>query len=140
MGFKNIITKALIALVATIAINYISSKAYSRLDITKDKRYTLSEATKNTFATIEEPIYIDIFLTGDMPPEFKRLQTEVKTLLEEFTEINDYIIISYVNPKEENPDTDLLSPYFQNKKHGYHQILSPLISKTKSMSMRYSPF
>ncbi|NQY29518.1 MAG: gliding motility-associated ABC transporter substrate-binding protein GldG [Flavobacteriaceae bacterium] len=109
MGFKNIITKALIAIVATIAINYISSKAYSRLDITQDKRYTLSEASKKTIATAEEPIYIDVFLTGDMPSEFKRLQTEVKTLLDEFTEVNDYIIISYVNPKEENPDINVLT-------------------------------
>jgi gliding-associated putative ABC transporter substrate-binding component GldG len=108
MGFKNIIIKALIALVITIALNYVSSYIYSRIDITKDKRYTLSEATKNTIATTEEPIYIDVFLTGEMPPEFKRLQTEVKVLLEEFSEINDNLIISYVNPKEENPDTDVL--------------------------------
>jgi len=104
MGFKNIIIKALLALVVTIAINYISSVVYSRLDITKDKRYTLSEATKNTIATTEEPIYIDVFLTGEMPSEFKRLQTEVKVLLEEFSEVNENLIISYVNPLEENPD------------------------------------
>jgi len=108
MGFKNIITKVLIALVITIALNYISSSVYSRLDITKDKRYTLSEATKNTIATTQDPIYIDIFLTGEMPSEFKRLQTEVKVLLEEFSEINDNLIISYVNPKEENPDEAIL--------------------------------
>lgn len=108
MVFKNIITKILIALVVTIAINYLSSSLYSRLDITKDKRYTLSEATKKTITTTEEPIYIDVFLTGQMPSEFKRLQTEVKVLLEEFSEINDNLIISYVNPKEENPDTDIL--------------------------------
>jgi len=113
MGVKNIIIKALIALVATIAINYISSSVYSRLDITKDKRYTLSEATKNTIATAEEPIYVDVFLTGAMPSEFKRLQTEVKVLLEEFSEINDNLIISYVNPKEENPDINLLTTEMQ---------------------------
>ena len=109
MGFKNTIIKVLIALAATIAINYISSTIYSRLDITKDKRYTLSEATKNTITTTEEPIYVDVFLTGEMPSEFKRLQTEVKVLLEEFSEINDNLIITYVNPKEENPDTTELT-------------------------------
>ena len=109
MGIKNIITKALIGLVAAIAINYISSYIYTRQDITKDKRYTLSDATINTIASTQEPIYIDIFLTGEMPSEFKRLQTEVKVLLEEFSEINDNLIISYVNPKEENPDIDALN-------------------------------
>jgi len=104
MGFKNIIIKALIALVITFVINYISSIAYSRLDITKDKRYTLSDASKKTISTTDDPIYIDVFLTGEMPSEFKRLQSEIKTLLEEFSEINDNLIISYVNPLEENPD------------------------------------
>jgi len=81
MGFKNIITKVLIALVVIIAINYISNTFYSRLDITKDNRYTLSEASKNTINTTDEPIYIDVFLTGEMPSEFKRLEEETKQLL-----------------------------------------------------------
>jgi ABC-type uncharacterized transport system involved in gliding motility auxiliary subunit len=49
MVFKNIITKSLIAIAATLAINYIASIVSSRIDITKDKRYTLSEATKKSY-------------------------------------------------------------------------------------------
>jgi len=104
MELKNNIIKALIALITIVAINYVSSNIYSRLDITKDKRYTLSEASKQTIATTDDPIYIDVFLTGEMPSEFKRLQSETKQLLEEFSEVNNNLIISYVNPKEENPD------------------------------------
>jgi len=109
MGFKNNIIKALIVVIAIVAINYVSSNIYSRLDITKDKRYTLSEASKNTIATTDEPIYIDVFLTGEMPSEFKRLQVETKQLLEEFSEVNNNLIISYVNPEKENPDIDVLT-------------------------------
>jgi len=114
MGFKNIITKVLIALVVIIAINYISNTFYSRLDITKDNRYTLSEASKNTINTTDEPIYIDVFLTGEMPSEFKRLEEETKQLLEEFSEVNNNLIISYVNPKKENPDIDVLTREMEN--------------------------
>jgi len=113
MGFKSNIIKALIALIALVAINYISSNIYSRLDITKDKRYTLSEASKKTVKNTEELIYIDVFLTGEMPSEFKRLQAETKQLLEEFSEVNNNLIISYVNPKEENPDTESLNREMQ---------------------------
>lgn len=108
MNLKNNILKAIIALIVVLAVNYLGSKIYSRHDITEDSRYTLSEASKETVAT-DEPIYVDVFLTGDMPSEFKRLQTETKQLLEEFTEVNDNIIISYVNPKDENPDIDVLT-------------------------------
>lgn len=114
MGFKNSITKVLIALVVIVAINYISNTFYSRLDITKDKRYTLSEASKNTIATTDKPIYIDVFLTGEMPSEFKRLKEETKQLLEEFSEVNNNLIISYVNPKEENPDIATLTREMEN--------------------------
>lgn len=108
MNLKNNIIKASIALIVVLGVNYLGSKIYSRHDITEDSRYTLSEASKETVTT-DEPIYVDVFLTGDMPSEFKRLQTETKQLLEEFTEVNDNIIISYVNPKDENPDVNVLT-------------------------------
>jgi ABC-2 type transport system permease protein len=107
MTLKNNFTKAILALLVVFGVNFVASKIYLRQDITKDQRYTLSEASKATVAT-EEPIYVDVFLTGDMPSEFKRLQTETIQLLEEFTEVNDNIIISFVNPKDENPDTNVL--------------------------------
>ena len=108
MNLKNNILKAIIALIIVLGVNYLGSNIYSRQDITEDSRYTLSEASKETVTT-DEPIYVDVFLTGDMPSEFKRLQIEIKQLLEEFTEVNDNIIISYVNPKDENPDIDILT-------------------------------
>ena len=114
MGFKNSFTKVFIALIVIIAINYIANTFYSRLDITKDKRYTLSEASKNTITSTDEPIYIDVFLTGEMPSEFKRLKEETKQLLEEFSEVNNNLIISYVNPKEENPDIAVLTREMEN--------------------------
>ena len=114
MGLKNNIVKAFIALITIVAINYLSSKVYSRLDITKDKRYTLSEASKKTVSTTDELIYIDVFLTGEMPSEFKRLQLETNQLLEEFSEVNNNLIITYVNPKEENPDIDALTREMEN--------------------------
>ena len=107
MNLKNNFIKGAIALLVVLAVNFFASKIYSRQDITEDSRYTLSEASKETVIT-DELIYVDVFLTGEMPSEFKRLQTETKQLLEEFTEVNDNIIISYVNPKDENPDTDVL--------------------------------
>ena len=108
MTLKNNIIKAFIALIIVLGVNFLASKTYSRLDITEDSRYTLSEASKKTVIT-DEPIYVDVFLTGEMPSEFKRLQKETKQLLEEFTEVNDNIIISYVNPKDENPDINVLT-------------------------------
>lgn len=87
-------------LAAIILINVVGSYFYKRFDLTQDKRYTLSEAAKNTIAAVESPIVIDVFLKGNFPPEFQRLQIETKQLLEEFSSYNSNIKYEFVNPLE----------------------------------------
>lgn len=84
-----------------ILINIIGSYFYKRFDLTQDQRYTLSNAAKETIATIDIPIFIDVFLEGDLPSEFKRLQIETKQLLEEFEAYNPNVKFKFVNPSEE---------------------------------------
>ena len=84
-----------------ILINIIGSYFYKRFDLTQDQRYTLSNAAKETIATINIPIFIDVFLEGDLPSEFKRLQVETKQLLEEFEAYNPNLKFKFVNPSEE---------------------------------------
>ncbi len=96
-----------IILIALIAINVIGNKAFKRFDLTKDKRYTLSESAINILKDVESPITIDVFLDGDeFPSEFRRLQSETKQLLEEFNNVNDNIIFSFINPLEDDTTRD----------------------------------
>jgi len=84
-----------------ILINIFSAKIglYERFDLTKDQRYTLSESALNVVSELDSPIIIDVFLEGDdFPSEFRRLQTETKQLLEEFTAYNSQIKFSFINP------------------------------------------
>jgi len=88
--------------VALIGINYLSSIAFKRFDLTEDKRYTLSEATVNIVNNVDSPIIIDVFLEGDnFPSEFRRLQNETRQLLEEFTAKNGNIVFNFMNPLED---------------------------------------
>ncbi|WP_308992252.1 gliding motility-associated ABC transporter substrate-binding protein GldG [Mariniflexile litorale] len=90
-----------ILLLILVAINYISSFAFKRFDLTEDKRYTLSDATINIIKKVDSPIEIDVFLSGDdFPSEFRRLQNETKQLLEEFSSENKNIIFNFINPLE----------------------------------------
>ncbi|MEZ4779245.1 MAG: gliding motility-associated ABC transporter substrate-binding protein GldG [Flavobacteriaceae bacterium] len=93
------ITLAVIAMV-----NVLGQFMYKRFDLTQDKRYTLSEAAKNTIATANSPIYVDIFLKGNLPAEFKRLQKETEQLLEEFSAYNSKVIFEFINPLEGEED------------------------------------
>ena len=73
---------------AVILINIIGNSVFKRFDLTKDKRYTLSKTTKDIVDSVDTPLIIDVFLEGNLPSEFKLLQTETKQLIEEFQTIN----------------------------------------------------
>lgn len=91
----------LAVIVGLILINIISSKAYQRFDLTKDKRYTLSEVSKSMISDLDSPLIIDVFLEGDFPSEFRLLQTEVRQIIEEFQLETDQIFVNYINPIED---------------------------------------
>ena len=105
--FQNSISKVVIALVCLLAVNYIAQQWHTRIDLTQDKRYTLSEVSKKTLAKIQNPIVIDVLLKGNIPTEFKKLQTETIQLLDEYAATNNNIIVNFVNPLEgeEHPES-----------------------------------
>jgi len=103
---KKTIQYIVVALLAFILVNVLSSYVYKRFDLTQDNRYTLSEAAKQTVATANPPIVIDVFLEGNFPAEFNRLQAETKQLLEEFSAYNPNIKYEFINPLEvDDPQT-----------------------------------
>jgi len=98
---KNNSSKILILIIAVIVINFLATKAYKRFDLTKDKRYTLSETTHNILENIDEPAIVTVYLEGDFPSEFKRLQTETKQHLEELKAINKHIKFRFIEPLDQ---------------------------------------
>jgi gliding-associated putative ABC transporter substrate-binding component GldG len=88
-------------IVVLIVINALSSQFFKRFDLTSDQRYTLSETTLNTLKNVKEPIFIDVFLDGDFPSEFKRLQSETYQLLEEYKAYNSNIIFKFNDPNSD---------------------------------------
>ena len=97
-----------------IALNIFGNYFFKRFDLTKDKRYTLSETTLNIIESVDSPLYIDVFLEGKFPPEFKRLQNETRQLLEEFTAYNSNIIFQFVNPIEKEEErVDVMKKFAQ---------------------------
>jgi len=89
-----------------IVINIFTQGFYKRFDLTKDKRYTLSQATLDIVNSADEPIYIDVFLEGDFPSEFRRLQDETRQLLEEFSDENSNLKFGFINPLEDETVRD----------------------------------
>ena len=107
MAFLKKNTKSLILIIAgLIIINTVSHFFFHRFDLTHDQRYTLSQTSLDIIKNANEPLYIDIFLEGNFPPEFKRLQDETKQLLDEYKAYNPNIIYQFVNPLENPEEAD----------------------------------
>lgn len=112
---KKSIEQLAIAILVLIVLNIAGNYIYKRFDLTHDKRYTLSPTTLLLIESVEEPLYIDVFLEGEFPGEFRRLQNETKQLLEEFKTYNDNIIFNFINPLEEEGNTNqVIQEFYQN--------------------------
>lgn len=117
---KNNLKTLLITIAILLIANGISMKFFHRFDLTKDKRYTLSETSLNIIKQVKEPLSIKIYMQGELPAEFKRLQQETQQLLEEFQAYNKNIVFEFVNPLE-NEDSSM-----DNIKELYRKGLTPV--------------
>jgi len=91
---KNLIWMVLIL----IAANWLGSMYYTRIDLTADKRFTLSNATKHILDNLHHNVYFRVYLDGDFPAGFKRLERQTREMLEEFRSRNHDIHFSFINP------------------------------------------
>jgi gliding-associated putative ABC transporter substrate-binding component GldG len=102
---KTTTLKKIVGILAVlILLNLIASQFFARLDFTTDGRYTLSNSTLELVDSIENPILIQVYLTGDLPSEFKRLQTEVRYMIEELQAYNANIKFEFVDVLEGDRD------------------------------------
>jgi ABC-2 type transport system permease protein len=78
---------ALIALL--VALNLLAGRFHYRLDLTQEKRYTLSAPTKNLLSKLDDDVEVDFFLQGDLKAGFRQLSKSTQDLLQEFNEYCD---------------------------------------------------
>lgn len=79
-----------------------------RLDLTKEKRYTLSDSTVKVVKAVKKPMTVEVYLEGDFPASFKQLQGETKFMLEEFRKINPNIDFKFIDPIKTKMSQDTL--------------------------------
>jgi ABC-2 type transport system permease protein len=93
-------------LLALIAINWLASVIHYRIDLTSEKRYTLSKPTKKLLSNLNDRVVIDVFLAGDLPADFRNLRNNAEELLQEFKENGrNNISVRFSKPGEGLDDT-----------------------------------
>lgn len=95
-----------LCLIGLIGLTYLSSIIHYRFDLTQEKRFTLSKSTTQMLRALDDKVYVDVFLEGDLPTGFKKLANATKELLESFKEYNSKnIIFHFFNPLKNTTDS-----------------------------------
>ncbi len=88
-------------LVIIIVANILGNFYYLRIDLTEEKRYTLSETSKKLSKELKEKCYFRLYLDGDMSARFKNLRNEIRDVAYEFRELSGRKIeIEIIDPFE----------------------------------------
>lgn len=85
-----------------ILINVLASQFHGFIDLTEEKRYTLTPATLDLIQEVDERIYIKVLLDGKLPAEVKALRTAVAELMDDFNDENSNIDFEFSDPNDGN--------------------------------------
>lgn len=111
------------ALLIVVFLNVIGYYIFARIDLTAEHRYTLSPTTKEMLLQVDEPVLFRIYLEGEFPADFKRLQNETKEMLNQFRAYSKYINYEFVNPNDFDDN--------QEKQVFYQKLMSKGIQPTQ---------
>ena len=94
-------TLAFVAIILGILalINFLSTRRFIRADLTEDKRYTISKATKNVLDTLDDIVTITTYFSTN-PAEVAQIRRDVRDVLEEYNAFSKKLQIDFVNPAE----------------------------------------
>ena len=71
-------------LVLVVLINLVASNLFFRIDLTEEKRFTIKEPTRKLLSDLQDDVYIEVFLEGDLNSQFRRFRKSIRETLEEF--------------------------------------------------------
>ena len=94
-------TIAFIALIFGILVllNFLSSRRFLRFDLTEDKRYTVSKATKNIIKGLDDIVTITAYFSTE-PADIARIRREVRDVLDEYEAFSQKLQIDFIDPAD----------------------------------------
>ncbi len=91
---------SILLIIGIIAVIFLLSRQYFfRIDLTEDKQFTMSKATRGILHDLEDPVDVKAYFSENLPANFERVRTDFQNLLIEYNNISkgkvDY---RFINP------------------------------------------
>jgi len=131
MKRSKVISQLLIFIGIVIVVNMISENLFVRLDFTADKRYTLSDATKNILADLDDVVTVTAYFTKDLPPQLQKSRQDFEDLLIEYeNRSNENVVYEFINPNESEAEEQ------QAQQKGISPVMVNVTEKDQVKQMR----
>lgn len=115
---QNNLTIFIVSIIAIFVMNILCSFWFFRIDLTAEKRYSLSKSTKNIIKNLDDVVYFKVYLEGDFPAGFKKLSKETRELLDEYRAYSDNIQYEFIDPSEGRDEKETKAFYNELYKKG----------------------
>ncbi|MEM7040516.1 MAG: Gldg family protein, partial [Bacteroidota bacterium] len=122
-----------LALIGIIVfVNLIGNKLYTRIDLTGDRRHSVSEVSKEIMGNLKSPLFITCYYGGDLPPYYKKFEEGIANYLNELIPYaNGNFDFQFVTPKD---DPDLLRRFEKMNIKGF-EVSAPTSSSTQKTAL-----
>ncbi|NIA08490.1 MAG: ABC transporter permease [Nitrospiraceae bacterium] len=119
-------------LVVIVLINLAGITLFFRIDLTRNRLYSISEESKHVVSTLSEPLTIDIFFTKDLPAPYNNIERYLHDLLDEYSVYaNKYFNYHFydVSPKEDGISRKNIENQKMARNYGINPVQIRVIQK-----------
>jgi ABC-2 type transport system permease protein len=115
------ITRLFLLIAIIIVANILSNFLFTRIDMTSEKRFSLSTASKDLARGLKDVVFFRIYLEGDLPPGFNKLKNSMREMLDEFrVYANGNIDYEFIDPAANADEQQRNDLYKQLSKKGLY--------------------
>ena len=121
-----------IYLVVVILVNVAGITLFFRIDLTKNKMYSISHVSQQVVATLSEPLTIDVFFTKNLPAPHNNTERYLHDLLKEYSiYANKYFNYRFYDVSPEEGDTSQEAKENQElaKSYGIYPVQVQIVEK-----------
>ena len=129
-----------LGLVLILFFNIVGYYIFARLDLTSEKRYTLSKSTKKMLKTVDDVVFIRCYLEGEIPADYKRLRNETKEMINQFRSYNPNIEFEFRNPNDFKDKKEQAEFYQRLFEKGFQPILKTSQQKDGQVRQYMFPY
>lgn len=102
-----------------LLLNISLQHHFFRIDLTTEKRYSISDNTKKLLADLHQPVILNIYLDGDLNSGFLRLRNSLRELLDEFSiYASKDFKYHFINPSKAETEEERNRTYLQLVERG----------------------